>query len=819
MANRYGGIGPALASTAIMHLLWAGLAAAQSTTTPGGPGATDVGEVIVTATRKEQSLSKVTESVSAFTSAKMQVLNIKTFADLAKYTPGVTFDPDSHDISVRGVDSTAGSGTTGVYIDDTPVQVRNLGLNSNNTLPAVFDLQRVEVLRGPQGTLFGAGSEGGTIRYITSQPSLTTFSGLVNSELDFTQDGAPSYELGAAVGGPLVDDKLGFRFSAWGRRDGGYIDRVDYQSLATTQANANRTDTYALRGALTWAPTANLKITPGIDYQNRDQNNYDYYWVGISQPGNLRSGTPDRQGDYDHFVLPTLKVEWDPGPIKVISDTSYYNRSEKVGGYSGTLYNLSYFQHFLDPYPLDSKGNPTYGDSTYGYASDPNGNPCAASGCGQAYPLLNANGLNLPGMPSYLAANRITNAQQNFTQEVRIQSNEPASRLQWTVGVFYAFDRQQSDEQILDPELPQLTQLLWGEDMLTAWGENLLPGGVDYDNDTRAHDRQTALYADATYAITDKLKVNLGLRYAWTKFAFLNTNDGPQDLLDNGGVPALSTGGKSEKPFTPKVSLSYQATSDDMIYATVAKGYRIGGATPPLPVVACGPGYPDQYDSDSVWSYEAGTKDRFFDRKVSVDASVYYIRWFNIQQAFYVPTCGIQFTTNAGQAVSKGFDFQGSWQVSHAFQLDASVGYTDAKFVRTSLDASGDILEQAGDSLEGENGPWTATVGLQYNFTVLDKAAFVRADDEFQSKRTTPNPNEDPLTAFYDSGLRPNPATNQLSIRGGVTVAHWDLAIFVNNVTNAQPQLNLTHQDSTTALYEAETLRPRTIGLAASFKY
>jgi outer membrane receptor protein involved in Fe transport len=797
-----------------MPFLWAGLASAQSTTPPSGAGATDVGEVIVTATRKEQSLSKVTESVSAFTSAKMQVLNIKTFADLAKYTPGVTFDPDSHDISVRGIVSTAGSGTTGVYIDDTPVQVRNLGLNSNNTLPAVFDLQRVEVLRGPQGTLFGAGSEGGTIRYITTQPSLTTFSGMVSSELDFTQDGAPSYELGAAVGGPLVDDKLGFRFSAWGRRDGGYIDRVDYQSLATTQANANRTDTYALRGALTWAPTANLKITPGIDYQNRDQNNYDYYWVGISQPGNLRSGTPDRQGDYDHFVLPTLKVEWDPGPVKVISDTSYYNRGEKVGGYSGTLYNLSYFQHFIDP-----GGNPPYADSTYGYASDPNGNPCAASGCGQAYPLLNATGLNLPGLPNYVSANRITNAQQNFTQELRIQSNEPASRLQWTVGVFYAFDRQQSNEQIFDPELPQLTQLLWGEDMITAWGENLLPGGVDYDNDTRAHDRQTALYADATYAISDRLKVNLGLRYAWTKFAFLNTNDGPQDLLDNGGVAALSTGGKSEKPFTPKVSLSYQATSDDMVYATVAKGYRIGGATPPLPVVACGPGYPDQYDSDSVWSYEAGTKDRFFDRKLSIDASVYYIRWFNIQQAFYVPTCGIQFTTNAGQAVSKGFDFQGSWQMSHAFQVDASVGYTDAKFVRTSQDASGDILEEAGDALEGENGPWTATVGLQYNFTVLDKAAFVRADDEFQSKRTTPNPNEDPLTAFYDPGLRPNPATNQLSIRGGLTIARWDLAIFINNLTNSQPQLNLTHEDSGTALYEAETLRPRTIGLAANFKY
>jgi len=660
--------------------------------------------------------------------------------------------------------------------------------------------------------LFGAGSEGGTIRYITTQPSLTTFSGMASSELDFTQDGAPSYELGAAAGGPIVDGKLGFRISAWGRRDGGYINRVDYQTLAVTQANANFADTYALRAAATWAPTANLKITPGIDYQNRDQNDYDYYWTGISQTGNLKSGTPDRQGDYDHFVLPTLKVEWDAGPVRVISDTSYYSRGEKVGGYSGTLYNLSYFQHFLT-------GDPNL-QSVYGYPSDPQGTPCET--CGSLYPLLNATGPNaavLGALANYVSANRITNAQQNLTEEFRVQSTDPSSRLQWTVGMFYSFDRQQSNEQIFDPQLPQLTQLLWGEDMITAWGEDLLPGGVDYDNNTRAHDRQIALYADATYAITDKLKVNLGLRYAWTKFEFLNTNDGPQDLLDNGGVPALSTGGTSEKPFTPKVSISYQATPDDMIYATVAKGYRIGGATPPLPVVACGPGYPDQYNSDTVWSYEAGTKDRFFDRKVSIDTSVYYIRWFNIQQAFYVPLCGIQFTTNASQAVSKGFDFQGSWKVSPAVQLDASVGYTDAKFVRTSLDAGGDILEVAGDALQGENGPWTATVGLQYNFTVMEKEAFVRLDDEFQSKRTTPNPNEDSRTAFYDPGLRPNPATNQLSIRGDLTIANWNLALFINNLTNAQPQLNLTHEDSATALYEAETLRPRTFGMAASFKY
>ncbi|HZL16637.1 MAG TPA: TonB-dependent receptor plug domain-containing protein, partial [Polyangia bacterium] len=488
---------PWLASAALIPLLWAGGALAQA----AGPGgtqasadATSVGEVIVTATRREEALSKVPESISAFTAAKMDIQGIKSFADVAKFTPGVTFDVDSHDIAIRGISSTAGSGTTGIYIDDTPVQVRNLGLNDNNTLPAVFDLNRVEVLRGPQGTLFGAGSEGGTVRYITNQPSLTTFSGLVHSELATTDGGGPSYETGLAVGGPLVEGKLGFRLSAWGRRDGGWVDRVDYQTLGVTDPNANRVDTYVLRAAVTWAPTSNLTITPGIDFQKRDQHNHDEYWVGISDPaaGSFLSGTPDRQADTDRFLLPTLKAEWDAGPVRVISNTSYYDRLERVNGYSATLYNLSFFQHFLS-------SDPTINQYQDNFPVDPQGNPCA-NNCGAFFPLLTSRGLNLPQMPGYSSTNLITNGQQNFTQEIRVQSADPASRLQWTAGLFYSFDRQQSKEEIRDPELPQLTQLLWGEDMQTAWGEDLLANGDDYINNTRAHDRQIALFADATYA-------------------------------------------------------------------------------------------------------------------------------------------------------------------------------------------------------------------------------------------------------------------------------------------------------------------------------
>src|SRR5215472_7160568 len=181
--------------------------------TPAGTTRGVIEEVVVTATRREEKLTKVPASISAFTAADIQQLNAKTIADLVGYTPGVDFDPVSKNVSIRGVNSTAGDATTGIYIDDTPIQLRALGFGSDNTVPAVFDLERVEVLRGPQGTLFGAGSEGGTVRYITPAPSLTDTTGFAKSEISGTQYGGPSYELGGAMGGPIENDLLGFRAS------------------------------------------------------------------------------------------------------------------------------------------------------------------------------------------------------------------------------------------------------------------------------------------------------------------------------------------------------------------------------------------------------------------------------------------------------------------------------------------------------------------------------------------------------------------------------------------------------------------------------
>jgi iron complex outermembrane receptor protein len=760
-----------------------------------------VEEVVVTATRRAEKLSKVPESISAFTTEKMDTLGVKSFADLAKFTPGVNYDEDSKTISIRGINSDAGSGTTGIYIDDTPIQIRQLGFNSNDTLPGIFDLERVEVLRGPQGTLFGAGSEGGTVRYITPQPSLTDYSVYARGEVAFTQGGAPSYESGVAVGGPIIDDELGFRLSVWGRRDGGYIDRVDYQTDQTTERDANSQDTYSLRGALLFQPTPALTITPSIFFQNRDQHDADDYWVSLSDPdsGHFVTGTPEHMADHDHFYLPTLKMEYQFTGMELISNFSYYNREENVNGYSGTLYNLSYFQQSVDA------------------GVDPNGNLCPGGLCATASPppLLLPTGLNLPGYPNnYISVATITNTQKNLTQEVRLQSTDPNARLAWIVGGFFSYNTQQSIEQINDPQLPALTQYLWGEDMLTAWGQNLLANGDDYINATLGHDRQAAGFVNATFAVTDELKLQAGVRVAQTHFDFNNYADGPQNFGYSNG-----SGHKDESPITPMAGLTYQFTPDDMMYATYSQGYRIGGANAALPP-SCGTvNNATTYNSDTVTNYEVGSKGKLFDDRLSIDASVFYLNWNNIQQNVYIPICGIQYTGNLGNAISKGFDLQADWLVTDAFEIDLSLGYTHAVYTGDVPVGAGygNYVVGQGDTLPGS--PWTVSLGGEYTFSVLAHDSFIRVDYEYSSHNPNLLPEMDQATSSYDMGLVQDPATNQVSMRAGTKLGDFDVSLFGNNLLNSHPQLDLNHQDQYTLLYEAETLRPRTIGLTATYRY
>jgi iron complex outermembrane recepter protein len=761
--------------------------------------------VVVTATRHAEFADKVPESVGVLTADRLEALDIKDFSDAVVFLPGVTFDPASNAISIRGINSTAGAGTTGIYIDDVPIQMRSLDYSSNNTLPAVFDLDRIEVLRGPQGTLFGAGAEGGAVRYITEQPDMTQFGGHARAQTSVARNGAMSYEAGAAFGGPLTDG-LAFRVSAWDRHDGGTIGKIDPATADLTRNNANAVDTLAVHGALAWTPTERLTLTLRDFRQDRIRHDTDTYWLDASGHGTLRSGTPEALGDRDHFNLVSLKAEYDFGGAELISDTAYFTRFETVQGYSGTLYNLSYFQQLLAA------------------ESDPMGLPCTAGQCAAGlYPLLTAGGFNLPGFGTYRAVATVTNRQENFTQELRLQSTYPAARLVWTVGLFYGADTQHSSDIIADPQLAAITTYLWGEDLVSAWGEGLLAGDTAFVNSTVAHDLRLAAYVNAAFAVTDALKVQAGVRLSHTRYDFRNFSDGPENFGYESGA-----GRKPDNPITMMAGIVYTPDDASMLYATYATGYRIGGANAPFPQASCQAdldalgltGVPQTYNSDRVASFELGSKNRFLGGRLELQGSAYRLTWSHMQQPNYLSSCGFQYIANFGAATSTGFDLEADWMATDTLQFHLGAGYMDAHFTHDSMSGSGPgaaIIAHRGDSLPGS--PWTVAVEGLYRFDIAGQPVSARADYEYASHNGRLTPQTDPATTQYDPGLVNDPATGVAALRFETTVRQALVTLFAENLFDSQPQLGLTHQDRYTLLYEASTLRPRTVGVSLSYRY
>jgi len=821
------------AATVLCTLLGLGFApASRAADAPPSADATStenapvMAEITVTATRREESLSKVPISISAFSQETMDEKGVKDITDLVRYTPGVSIDQTgTNAISIRGISSSGGAGTTGIYIDDTPIQMRSLGFNPDDTLPKTFDLDRVEILRGPQGTLFGAGSEGGTVRYILTQPSLTKDSTYVKTEVSYTEYGEPSYEAGVAQGGPIVDGVLGFRVSAWYRKDGGWIDRIDPTTRAVVDKNANTDETLVLRLAGIWQPVSAVSFTPSFFYQNRQEHDDSTYWPVYSDPdsGHFNNANPDRNPVPDKFYLPALKIEADLGKARLVSNTSYFHRDETTG-YEGTVYNLSYFQGL--GWPAAGLGLTLL---------DP-----------AVYPLIDTSGIHLPpGLTNYRSPATVQNQQRSLTQEIRLESNDPTSRLVWTVGVFWQLSREVSLEEIHDPGLNTLLETLYGENALAIFGEDLLPNGDDYYNINTTHDRQIAGFGELTYSLTDQWKLTLGGRVAKTKFDITHFTDGPENFgptLTPAGVPGPLSASQSETPFTPKAGISYQMDPNHLFYFTYAKGFRVGGANPPLPSYCAADlvaeGYtsgqaPATFKSDSTQSYEIGSKDSFAN-VFKIATSVYYIKWNDIQQNVYTPgDCGLQFTDNLGTAVAKGFDLQADAALG-AFTLEAAIGYTDARYIATSknnLAIDGDAIsgQAAINGSPGANPPWNVALGLQYNFTAAAHPSFARFDYEFASRNPWPAAIQDPRSAQYTPYPYPIsytlPSTTFVQFRTGTNFGGWQVSLFVDNLLNSHTTTNYerTFVDTNNPApvppgpqYNNYTFRPRTMGITGT---
>jgi iron complex outermembrane recepter protein len=816
-------------------------------------------EVVVTATRREENLSKVPISVSALTQEALDDRGIKDFSEVARFTPGVNFDNSgTNNISIRGISGTGGAGTTGIYIDDTPIQMRALAFNPDEALPKSFDLDRIEVLRGPQGTLFGSGSEGGTVRYITTQPSLTKTSIYSRAELATTQGGDPSYEAGIAVGGPLIENTLGARLTVWYRRDGGWIDHVDPYTGAVDDKNANHEESSLIRLAFLWAPSDKWSVTPSIYYQDRKQHNISNYWPLYSDAGNnhFASADPDERNSPDTFYLPSLKIQGDLGSVTLISNTSFYHR-ENTTGYEATLYNLGYYQ--------TQNAAPIFCNPTLSPAVCGTGSPWLVP-----FPLLDGAGLHVPGLQYRASGSSVQNGQENLTQEIRLQSNDPNARLLWTAGIFGNENRQTYLEQIHDPMLGQLTNVVFGDpnfqDIFCYFDASGNCIGVPYDpnypNDsyflrTSSKDTQLAVFGEGTYSLTEQLKLTLGARYSHMKYSFDTLTGGPQLYAPT----RAGSNSNTENAFTPKASLQYQHDPNNMYYATYAKGFRPGGANNPIPNAACptdfnnfglppnpttGAGEPPTFNSDTVKSYEVGAKNNF-ENRVRLATSIYYIQWNNIQQLIVPPVCQISFIANTGNATVKGADLQADFSVTSAFTIEMALGYTQARYTEDfrfnqpcsvtggtppacagdprPLVANGDAIVSASSETGGgqPTAPFTAAVALEYHFPVFARDTFVRLDGEYEAHAKWPTAGLDSGTSQYQTVNYVLPSTTFVSFRGGMQFDQLSLQAFVDNLTDSHTvtDYNWTIDPlvaGVSRLQRNYSFRPRTFGITAIYR-
>jgi len=807
--------------TAAGALLAAGGALAQEQGAATEAAAAPLQEITVTATRREESLSKVPISVTALTQEALDDRGVKDFQEIARFTPGVNFDNSgTNNISIRGISGTGGAGTTGIYLDDTPIQMRALAFNPDEALPKSFDVERVEVLRGPQGTLFGAGSEGGTVRYITVQPSLTKSSMYSREEIATTENGDPSYEAGIAAGGPLVQGVFGARVAVSIRHDGGYVNDINPVTGANVEHNANYRDTLLVRLAGLWAPSESWSLTPGIYFQDAKRNDIDNYWPIYSNPSNgeFVNADPSQRHVPDRFYLASLKIQGNLSFADFISNTSYYHRREQTG-YEGTLYNLGYYQTFIG-----------------------------------SQILVDAAGVHLPaGATNYVSPSTVDNGQQNFTQEFRLQSNNPGTKLQWTTGLFLTVNRQSYLEQIHDPMLNELTVALTGQpyyEIFTDENGNPLHYDPQFPDDsyflkTNAKDEQYAAFGEINYAFTDWFKLIAGVRLSKNKYSFDTLTGGPQ--LFN--TTRAGSGSNSENATTPRLGLQFQVDPNNLYYFTYAKGFRPGGANNPLPPQACAEDFanfgiseaPPTYNSDTVDSFEVGAKNNIGGR-VRLATSIYYIKWNNIQQTVIPPVCQISFIANLGKAVAKGADIQAQIAVSEHFDVELSAGYTDARYSADSrlssieakpIVADGDAITGASSETGGgqPTAPVTATLGLEYHFTAFQKPAFIRGDMEYEGRAKWLTPGLDPNTQQYDTGNFELPGTVFTSMRAGMEFGEWQISAFVDNLANLHPVVDYNNticpndvttpdcnQASGSRLLREYTWRPRTFGMTFIFR-
>ena len=743
-----------------------------------GPNLSDqLQEVVVTATKRSENMQDIPITMTAITSAALANQDIQDFNDYAMALPQVSFtnnSPGSEQIFMRGIGATGAGSTTGtnqtvgVYLDDQPITTPNGALDLH-----MYDIARVEVLPGPQGTLYGAASESGTLRIITNKPDPTGFHAGYTAQLNSIYNGTIGDIFEGFVNMPITPN-LAVRLVGWHETDSGYLNNVEQKitlNNGTTLDNApnvanhfNPVTTNGARGTLKFDINDNWSISPGLIVQklNYDgsfgQENWKDGAAGSAVPSTYSVAAFVNPTGSDSIVDRVLTVLGKIGDFDLTYAGSYMTRTTDT--YSDYVdYTVAYPQYY-NVWPK----NPTAHSSNYdGY--------------------------------------------QTYSNELRIASPTHYP-VRFVAGVF---QERQENMDIYQVIIPGLNPELWaGYGTPNVWPND------EYLTYQQRVDRDWAAFGEANWDITSHLTATVGLR----RFRYENTLQGfngfslyalgtsppplgPNGLPGPGGIdgqqtcltttpfhqaPCLNFGGVSEGwGSTPKYNLSYKFDPERLVYATYSRGFRPGGVNQSA-------GAP-QFGADFLTNYEIGWKTAWFEHHLIFNGALYYETWNNFQFMYLAPH-GLPLTANAGDAEVKGAEANVQWLVTRGLNLSASAAYNDS-YLTTNycgvLAANGKAITSnpcivpgeapfAPLAPEGTRLPYTprfkTDLTVRYDFPLKSYTAFVEGDEVYQSMVFPA------LRTADNNALGQEPAYGVTNASFGININGYQIKLLVTNAFN-----------------------------------
>lgn len=816
---------------------------AATAVAPASDTGTGLDEIVVTAEKRNSTVQDTAISMTAISGDQLLSQGITTVEDIAAKVPGIsirTAGPGQTEYEMRGLSAGGGTAATvGFYLDETPLSANAVALNGRTVIdPDLFDLNHIEVLRGPQGTLYGSGSMGGTIKLSTNQPKLGTLEAATDVNASDTSHGSVNGGGSLMMNIPL-GDIAALRVVTTDKYVSGWIDRIvikpgefpaptapSYTASAPANCGAYYCDRgdvagapiqqvikgsnierfASARAALLVKPSDALSITGMLMYQDIRADGYNNFQ---EQPGGLAIYQPyDQQEPYhDYFRLASLKIEYNMDFASLTSATSYWNR-EVLQSTDSTeaLQNINNLTHLVNGVYVANFIQNLYVevDPTNQISEELR---LTSTGSG---PLEWVGGLYFAKLDSgYITYNQEPGFATALTCGLPSASNPvagscPASSV-----------------------APVNSTLRYPNPSLTPYSspQAANPNGVVFNDNNPNVLKQSAIFGEGSYKFSETLKLTAGLRF----YHFDLKNHADQAGLGTASVNqdhAILDQSATGNAVLPKLNLSYTPTSDLTVYGTIAKGSRPGGFNLPIPLPTpsvlavnpyaynCGVGAVSvssqpNYTPDSVWSAELGEKARFADRRITVNADFYYIKWDNIQQVLSL-TCGYPYNTNAGNAKSYGPELEVSAILTTGLTLDLSGTFTQAYISDPSASALASGITPGTRVLNVPK--YTAVAGLNYSAPLTGNL-----NGLFHLASSLVGPNQDQAAVRQTL-----PSYNLVDARIGVASGPWTTAFFGTNLTNKvalQTINNTVFAWQTYAITRVSTNQPRTLGIDIQYKF